>query len=691
MDHPPLVGVISNPIVTYVPYGQLTPLRAPAPCTKPRTNVGTGVTDASSDPTTDDDRRRRKAIVAAFVVAALVIAGVVVGFVLLRPGEAGTTAAPVQPTSTPVPPTVEPVDVVERSEKSSTAAASTSPPTDEPLLLGIAGPVDAATGTMSGSIVSSPDGVNWSTDFTPSTAIRALAAGSETVIAVGETVAITADGESWTELKGGPTGARGIAYGDGKWIAVGDPAQPPSGRTVDNTFRFVAWTTTDGRTWQREEHTADLPDGGRMSVFGIAFGNDGWVVSGVAELGDSFVQVLGVSKDGTSWVDSGAEEFTPVGAVSWNGESWGRIGGRLNYFQTPPTSTLVASSSVDLRSWTRVDATPTGAVLDNLTCSGDRGWLAVGSDAPLTAGERPADLYRSADLVAWTKVGRPEVGGLADVVAYRDKKTPSAKVCAVGNGPADPSPGTDPNNCTFELGKFGTGPAWLDVPDGATGCPEALRTWQQYESWTGPTEGQLLFATLPDGALCNFSNFPPSEAGRQLDDGSIGRCELTDGRSFVVWRGETGQKITQDGRNLGTAEPGAAAAPGAPSTPTSASTARAASGGTVTGDLGLSVPMTRPACDGTGIVVLFSAVDPAVYAAEVQEALDANPGAAYLRTDQSCASLTQATEAGDPIYAVYRVGGTLQSEVCAAVTAAGNGAYGKWLKDSGDAAARIDC
>ena len=101
--------------------------------------------------------------------------------------------------------------------------------------------------------------------------------------------------------------------------------------------------------------------------------------------------------------------------------------------------------------------------------------------------------------------------------------------------------------------------------------------------------------------------------------------------------------------------------------------------------------MTRPACDGTGIVVLFSAVNPTAYAAEVHEALDANPGAAYLRTDQSCSSLTQATEAGDPIYAVYRVGGTGKLAVCAAVAATGNGAYGKWLDNSGDAAARIDC
>ncbi len=660
--------------------------------------MGTGVTDASPDPNTEtEDRGRRTAVIAA-VVAAMVIAGAVVGFVLLRPNEARTIAAPGTATPTPVPATpvrpapatstAEQVDLTELGEATGSGTPSTPAQAAKPLLLGIAGPVDAATGTISGSIVSSPDGVSWSTDFVPSTTIRALAAGEGTVIAVGETVATTADGVDWTEVKGGPTAARDIAYGDGRWIAIGDPARPRSGRDTGNTFRFTTWTTTDGRTWQRREHTADLPDGGRMSVHGIAFGDGGWVVSGVAELGDSFVQVLGVSKDGISWSDSGAAQSTPVGALWWNGGSWGKIGGRFDYFQNPPSSTLVASNSVDLRSWTTADATPAAAVLGNLTCSGDRGWLAVGSDAPLTTGERPADLYRSSDLVSWTKVGRPDVGGLADVVAYGDRTAPSADVCAVGTGPADaPSgsgSGSDPAYCAFTSAKFG-GPAWLDAdPDGSTGCPAMLKTWQQYESWTGPAEGQLLFVTLPDGWRCGISNFPPSEAGRQLDDGSIGRCELTDGRSFVVWRGAAGQKATQDGRNLGTAE--------APRTsPVSTSRPTGAPGGTVTGDLGLSVQMTRPACDGTAIVVLFSAVNPAAYAAEVQDALDANPGAAYLRTDQACPSLTQATEAGDPIYAVYRIGGTTQSAVCAAVAAAGDGAYGKWLDNTGEAAAGIVC
>jgi serine/threonine-protein kinase len=95
--------------------------------------------------------------------------------------------------------------------------------------------------------------------------------------------------------------------------------------------------------------------------------------------------------------------------------------------------------------------------------------------------------------------------------------------------------------------------------------------------------------------------------------------------------------------------------------------------------LNVSVPMSHPPCDGSGIVVLANAVTPGQYDAAIQQYLNMFPGASYLRTDESCPSLRQRDDAGNPIYAVYRPAGRTQSEVCAAVRAAGGEAYGKWL------------
>lgn len=97
------------------------------------------------------------------------------------------------------------------------------------------------------------------------------------------------------------------------------------------------------------------------------------------------------------------------------------------------------------------------------------------------------------------------------------------------------------------------------------------------------------------------------------------------------------------------------------------------------GDLSLWVPMSRPRCDGLGIVVLASLVTPGRYTEDVRRALSQYPGSSYLRTDQSCPSLRQATEQGNPIYAVYRTAGYRLNEVCTAVREAGGTAYGKWL------------
>ena len=108
-------------------------------------------------------------------------------------------------------------------------------------------------------------------------------------------------------------------------------------------------------------------------------------------------------------------------------------------------------------------------------------------------------------------------------------------------------------------------------------------------------------------------------------------------------------------------------------------------------DLGLDVPISRPSCDGTGIVVLDSATTPGRYQQDVARALFNNPGASYLRTDLSCPSLRQLSDDGNPIYAVYRTAGTTIASLCAAAAAAGPGTYGRWLDTTSDPDTPVEC
>lgn len=94
------------------------------------------------------------------------------------------------------------------------------------------------------------------------------------------------------------------------------------------------------------------------------------------------------------------------------------------------------------------------------------------------------------------------------------------------------------------------------------------------------------------------------------------------------------------------------------------------------GDLGLSTPISKPACNGQWIVVLGSVTTPGEYASGVQRLLNLHPGASYLRTDQTCPSLRRTDDKGDAIYAVYR---PAQHDACAEARAAGGGAYAKIL------------
>ncbi|WP_233716991.1 hypothetical protein [Mycolicibacterium vinylchloridicum] len=107
--------------------------------------------------------------------------------------------------------------------------------------------------------------------------------------------------------------------------------------------------------------------------------------------------------------------------------------------------------------------------------------------------------------------------------------------------------------------------------------------------------------------------------------------------------------------------------------------------------LNVSVPMSHPPCDGSGIVVLANAVTPGRYDEEVQRFLNFFPGSSYLRTDESCPSLRKRDDAGNPIYAVYRPAGRSDADICAAVRAAGGDAYGKRLDTISDPTRRLEC
>ena len=101
----------------------------------------------------------------------------------------------------------------------------------------------------------------------------------------------------------------------------------------------------------------------------------------------------------------------------------------------------------------------------------------------------------------------------------------------------------------------------------------------------------------------------------------------------------------------------------------------------VAGDLGIAArPMQQPDCEGAYITILASAVGAQATAAGIENILDAYPGSNYLRTDQTCPSLTPAID-GEPIYVVYLGPFAFDTDACAARAEGPEGAYARILSD----------
>ncbi len=97
------------------------------------------------------------------------------------------------------------------------------------------------------------------------------------------------------------------------------------------------------------------------------------------------------------------------------------------------------------------------------------------------------------------------------------------------------------------------------------------------------------------------------------------------------------------------------------------------------GDLGLSIPISRPVCDGQYVTLIGASVDPANYATQVDMVLRQYPGSQYMKTELVCSSLRGQTGSGASIYAEFFGPYRTIGEACAARAFGPTDAYVKIL------------
>jgi hypothetical protein len=109
------------------------------------------------------------------------------------------------------------------------------------------------------------------------------------------------------------------------------------------------------------------------------------------------------------------------------------------------------------------------------------------------------------------------------------------------------------------------------------------------------------------------------------------------------------------------------------------------------GDLGVpGHPIQRPPCEGGYITVLASAIGDEATPAALDGVLDQYNGSNYLRTDQTCASLTPSID-GEPIYVVYLGPFAVDAEACLARSQGPTGAYVRRLSNDLTPAHSVTC
>ena len=289
--------------------------------------------------------------------------------------------------------------------------------------------------------------------FTSTTAINKVAhdGNSRFIAAGGSILAGSSDGTTWptSDYTTGRPG-NSIAYGNGKWIAVGsngsmnssNTGQAPwstiSASSISSIFGFIQ----DGNQYYR-------------NIDGIAYGNGRWIVFGSGN--------MGTSTDGTNWTLV-TQPLMTITDVAYGNNRWIAVGNRdmitstdgTNWTPVDVSSVFPSSgSSISIKSvayannlwitagtggriatstngvnWTLVPNNPFGTGTIQALSYGNNKWIAVGSETSTGGVEIGSRIAFSSDGITWTSVANTAFdSNRVNSVVYG-----SGKWVAVGNG-----------------------------------------------------------------------------------------------------------------------------------------------------------------------------------------------------------------------------------------------------------------
>ena len=143
-----------------------------------------------------------------------------------------------------------------------------------------------------------------------------VAAGSGYSNPISNSIATSTDGITWTSRNtnsnfpfnsNGSFGARGVAYGNGLWVAVGIGTNAMGANSIATSTNGITWTSRDSNAFG--------------SGFGVAYGNGLWVAVGANGGGTA------TSTDGITWTARSSYGYYNVGYnVAYGNGLWVSVG-----------------------------------------------------------------------------------------------------------------------------------------------------------------------------------------------------------------------------------------------------------------------------------------------------------------------------------------------------------------------------
>ncbi len=226
--------------------------------------------------------------------------------------------------------------------------------------IGPAGSQVVAVGAL-GTILTSPDGVNWAPRYSGTNYdLLAVAGSGSRIVAVGfnGTIVSSGDGSTWTTHISGTTNTlRGIAWTGSRFVAVGDSG--------------IILTSPDGDGWSVS------PSGTVGTFFGVT--GSGPLIVAVGQAG------IFTSPSGTVWTERISSASSSIRSVIWSGNQYLAAGDYMN---------ASVQTSVEGITWIARPQTAFGNTLYSAAWSGTM-FVVVGQ-----AGVS----MKSSDGIAWTGI-----------------------------------------------------------------------------------------------------------------------------------------------------------------------------------------------------------------------------------------------------------------------------------------------